>query len=95
MKIQFKHQAYQADAVEAVADCFAGQPKVEGVTYRLDPGKQLASASQGFPEFQLTGREARRIHLSTIPARPLHDAQIGGLLFLSVEQKGAGSLTWQ
>ncbi|MEY4245357.1 MAG: hypothetical protein RLZZ245_2942 [Verrucomicrobiota bacterium] len=40
MKIQFKHQAYQADAVEAVADCFAGQPKVEGVTYRLDPGKQ-------------------------------------------------------
>ncbi len=29
MKIQFKHQTYQADAVEAVADCFAGQPKAE------------------------------------------------------------------
>lgn len=36
---------YQADAVEAVADCFAGQPKVEGVTYRLDPGKLAARQS--------------------------------------------------
>jgi restriction endonuclease len=33
-----KHESYQADAVEAVVDCFAGQPKVEGLSYRLDPG---------------------------------------------------------
>ena len=39
MKLQFKHNEYQSDAVEAVVDCFAGQPKVEGVNYRLDPGK--------------------------------------------------------
>lgn len=39
MKIQFKHKPYQAEAVEAVADCFAGQPKVEGIAYRLDPGR--------------------------------------------------------
>lgn len=38
MKIRFKHQQYPADAVEAVADGFAGQPKAEGITYRLDPG---------------------------------------------------------
>jgi type III restriction enzyme len=46
MKIQFKHKAYQSDAVEAVVDCFAGQPKVEGVSYRLDPGKQSVKRSQ-------------------------------------------------
>ena len=48
MKIQFKHQAYQSDAVAAVAavaDCFAGQPKAEGITYRLDPGKLAAFRS--------------------------------------------------
>lgn len=26
MKLKFKKQAYQTSAVEAVADCFAGQP---------------------------------------------------------------------
>ncbi|HEY8961622.1 MAG TPA: DEAD/DEAH box helicase family protein, partial [Luteolibacter sp.] len=46
MKLQFKHQAYQADAVEAVVDCFAGQPKIEGARYRLDPGKRAAPQSQ-------------------------------------------------
>ena len=39
MKFKFKKQAFQTDAVNAVADCFAGQPKIEGITYRLDPGK--------------------------------------------------------
>jgi len=27
MKLKFKKQAFQTDAVNAVADCFAGQPK--------------------------------------------------------------------
>src|SRR3972149_10413338 len=40
MKLKFKKQPFQTDAVNAVADCFAGQPKSEGVTYRIDPGKQ-------------------------------------------------------
>ncbi len=43
MKLQFTHKAYQAEAVDAVADCFAGQPKAEGISYRLDPGKQTIS----------------------------------------------------
>ncbi|MEO8614187.1 MAG: hypothetical protein ABI600_03520 [Luteolibacter sp.] len=46
MKIPFKHQEYQSDAVEGVVACFAGQPKVGGVIYRLDPGK-LAAACGG------------------------------------------------
>ena len=39
MKLKFKQQAYQTHAVEAVADCFIGQPKNAGVSYRIDPGR--------------------------------------------------------
>lgn len=39
MKLKFKHQQYQLDAVEAVMDCFAGQPPSAGVQYRVDPGR--------------------------------------------------------
>ena len=39
MKLKFKNDlSFQTEAVNAVADCFAGQPKSEGVSYRLDPG---------------------------------------------------------
>lgn len=38
MKIQFKHQPYQAAAVAAVVDAFAGQGRHEGIRYRIDPG---------------------------------------------------------
>ena len=57
MKIQFKHQEYQSDAVTAVADCFAGQPKVEGITYRLDPGQLAAARPQSELDY---GTEAFR-----------------------------------
>src|SRR5690606_37979412 len=40
MKLKFKVQPYQTNAVESVVDCFAGQPFVSGATYRIDPGKQ-------------------------------------------------------
>jgi len=39
MKLQFKKQAYQTNAVNAVVDCFAGQPNTSGVQYRVDPGR--------------------------------------------------------
>ena len=39
MKIQFKHQDYQKKAVDAVVDCFEGQPYREGINYRMDLGK--------------------------------------------------------
>lgn len=38
MRIKFKSQAYQAAAVEAVVDCFQGQPKLDVVKYRMDSG---------------------------------------------------------
>ncbi|MET4225274.1 type III restriction-modification system endonuclease [Oerskovia enterophila] len=42
MKLQFKVQQYQTDAVDAVVDVFAGQPYADGVKYRIDPGKNAA-----------------------------------------------------
>ena len=47
MKLKFKKQAFQTDAVNAVADCFAGQPKSENVTYRIDPGKTGITSNSG------------------------------------------------
>jgi type III restriction enzyme len=46
MKLKFKKQAYQTNAVEAVADCFAGQPKREGTQFRVDPGRTVDANGQ-------------------------------------------------
>ena len=39
MKLKFKKQPFQSNAVKAVADCFIGQPKESGFKYRIDPGR--------------------------------------------------------
>ncbi|MFN7768728.1 MAG: type III restriction-modification system endonuclease [Planctomycetaceae bacterium] len=39
MKLQFKKQAYQQHAVDAVADVFLGQPRSAGIQYTIDPGR--------------------------------------------------------
>ncbi|MEA1940602.1 MAG: DEAD/DEAH box helicase family protein, partial [Candidatus Caldatribacteriota bacterium] len=50
MKLKFKHQAFQSQAVQAVIDCFKGQPPGQGIRYRLDPGvqKQRLFEQSGF-----------------------------------------------
>ncbi|WP_198335765.1 type III restriction-modification system endonuclease [Psychrobacter celer] len=40
MEIKFKELQYQLDAVNAVADCFKGQPKEIAQRYTIDQGKQ-------------------------------------------------------
>ena len=45
MKLKFKQQTFQTDAVNAIADCFAGQPKQDGRQYRIDPGSERFSLS--------------------------------------------------
>ena len=41
MKLKFKAQPYQTAAVQAVVDCFKGQPaaSAEAISYRIDPGQ--------------------------------------------------------
>ena len=55
MKLKFKKQAYQTNAVEAVADCFAGQPKREGLNYRVDPGRAVNAGGQAAAELETVG----------------------------------------
>ncbi|MDO5084638.1 MAG: hypothetical protein Q4D89_14730 [Arachnia propionica] len=35
LKLQFKVQQYQSEAVDAVVDVFAGQPKRDGVSHQI------------------------------------------------------------
>ena len=41
MKLQFKKQTYQINAVNAVVKCFEGQPNTSAVRYQVDPGKSI------------------------------------------------------
>jgi type III restriction enzyme len=55
MKLKFKVQPYQTDAVDSVVDCFAGQPFNTGTSYRIDPGKrtQYTTEETGFKNSDL------------------------------------------
>ena len=52
MKLKFKTQAYQTAAVQAVVDCFKGQPPAssEAISYRIDPGKATAKTDSLFSD---------------------------------------------
>lgn len=47
MKLKFKVQPYQTNAVESVVDCFAGQVNTSGIVYRIDPGVNKKLLVQG------------------------------------------------
>jgi type III restriction enzyme len=55
VKLKFKVQPYQTQAVTAVVDCFAGQPMSNGITYRIDPGRkaQTSAFEEGFKNADL------------------------------------------
>lgn len=55
MKLKFKRQAYQANAVKAVVDCFAGQPKKQ-LSYHVDRGvtdQHYTNELEGFKNAQI------------------------------------------
>jgi len=41
--------------VDAVADCFAGQPKREGLNYRVDPGRAVDATGQAVAALETVG----------------------------------------
>ena len=61
---QFKALPYQAVAAEAVVDCFEGQPRIEGLSYQIDPGRD--AAAQGL---LLGGEGLRNADLRLSPAQ--------------------------
>ena len=42
MEIRFKTLDYQKDSVQAIVDCFKGQPRSEGHRYMIDQGAAKA-----------------------------------------------------
>ena len=61
LKLQFKVQPYQTNAVNAVVDCFSGQPMVSGINYRIDPGskRQTSICDTGFKNADIALSEAQ------------------------------------
>ncbi len=55
MKLKFKTQAFQTDAVTAVVDCFQGQPLSGGIVYRVDPGRERNPAQPSLTNVEYTG----------------------------------------
>ncbi|MDQ3525845.1 MAG: DEAD/DEAH box helicase family protein [Chloroflexota bacterium] len=73
MKLRFKVQPYQTAAVQAVADCFEGQPMPEGaaIRYRIDPGR----TSEGQTESLLEAAGFRNADLRLSDAQLLDNIQ--------------------
>ena len=68
MKLQFKHQKFQADAAKAVVDVFAGQPYLtpsymmdRGYQGKMQESGQTYSQSNMFDETDFTGWSNQRI----------------------------------
>ena len=59
MKLQFKHQKFQADAAKAVVDVFAGQPYLTP-TYSDGPGLRRPPAHPGGDELYRLAQRAHR-----------------------------------
>ena len=73
MKLKFKQQGFQTDAVKAVTDCFAGQPKKRGFAYAIDPGRAQKGREDLLPGMATEGFANARIALP--PAQLLENLQ--------------------
>ncbi|MDC4779921.1 DEAD/DEAH box helicase family protein [Acinetobacter baumannii] len=66
MEIRFKTLGYQKDSVQAIVDCFKGQPRSEGHRYMIDQGaakakKATAQADMLEETLDLQGGKAKKI----------------------------------
>lgn len=87
MKLQFKIQPYQTDAVDSVVEVFTGQLRRTGISYRIDPGKVNPTAAPALFETSTTpdsGLRNAEIELSAAQLiANLHHVQKSGNLPLS------------
>jgi type III restriction enzyme len=66
MEIRFKTLSYQKDSVQAVVDCFKGQPRSEGHSYMIDQGitkskKTTAQVDMLEQAFSLEGKKSKKV----------------------------------
>lgn len=93
MKLQFKIQQYQTDAVESTVDIFNGQPNQglleykmdQGKVYVIDNGKRIEQKGMGFSEYD-TGYKNGEIVLSEVELlKNIHQIQTQNNIHLSSE----------
>lgn len=102
MKIQFKHQAFQRDAAQAVVNAFRGQPLQDFFVYRRDVGKGvLALDAQGFRNHDILlndeelTRNIREVQISQELQPVNHVLRDGnGTLALSIEMETGTGKTY-
>lgn len=102
MKIQFKHQAFQRDAAQAVVNAFRGQPLQDFFVYRRDVGKGvLALDAQGFRNHNILlndeelTRNIREVQISQELQPVNHVLRDGnGTLALSIEMETGTGKTY-
>jgi type III restriction enzyme len=75
MMLQFKLQQYQTDAVDAVVGCFAGQPKIDGISYRIDPGRLSTSSQAAFDLGEPLGAGLRNSEIQLPPDQLLENVR--------------------
>jgi type III restriction enzyme len=84
MKLKFKVQPYQTNAVESVVDCFAGQVNTSGIAYRIDPGRAAQGKTVGSTVAEETGFKNVDIQLTDVQLLAnIHAVQRGQNLPLS------------
>lgn len=95
MKLQFKHQKFQADAARAVCDVFRGQPHLTP-TYMIDKGYYTGRDLSLTEELDFTGWNNHPLLPQMTDARileNLHTVQRAGNLRLSDKLEGHYNLT--
>ncbi len=81
MQLKFKVQQFQTDAVDAVVDCFAGQPKRDGVSYQIDPGRKIQPAQTTLADVRPVDSGLRNAEIVLDPTQLLHNVH-------AVQRKG-------
>ncbi len=109
MKLKFKVQGYQTNAVESVVDCFAGHVNTAGLQYRIDPGHvakgkivgSTVASEYGFKnaEFQLSEQQLlENIHtvqrLQNLPISDTLVSSAGCKVNLDVEMETGTGKTY-
>ena len=102
MKIQFKHQAFQRDAAQAVVNAFRGQPLQDFFVYRRDVGKGVLELdAQGFRNHDILlndeelTRNIREVQISQELQPVNHVLRDGnGTLALSIEMETGTGKTY-
>ena len=64
LRLKFKIQPFQTEAVQSVVDCFVGQSFSDGFSYRIDPGRERRSRQYKIRDRCTKGCSRAKPHLS-------------------------------